>query len=70
MKRATFTVLLYIKRPKKLKDGTSPIYARITVNSQRAEFALHKTIYEIDWKNEKGCVRWLFKYSKDVEFIT
>ena len=44
MKRATFTVLFYIKRTKKMKDGTCPIYARITVNNQRSEFAMHKSI--------------------------
>ena len=64
MKRATFTVLFYIKRTKKKKDGTSPIYARITVNSQRAEFTLHKSIYERDWNNDKGCFRG---YSKDAK---
>jgi len=57
MKRATFTVLFYIKRTKKLKDGTAPIYARITVNGLRAEFALQKSIDEDQWNKEKGCVR-------------
>jgi site-specific recombinase XerD len=64
MKRATFTVLFYIKRTKKKKDGTSPIYARITVKSQRAEFTLHKSIYVKDWNNDKGCFRG---YSKDAK---
>ena len=57
MKRATFTVLLYIKRTKKLKDGTAPIYARLTVNGLRAEFALQKSIDEDQWNKERGCVK-------------
>ena len=64
MKRATFTVLFYIKRTKKLKDGTSPIYARITVNSQRAEFSLQQSIQEDQWNKEKGCVRGYSKTAK------
>ena len=64
MKRATFTVLFYIKRTKKLKDGTSPIYARITVNSQRAEFGLQQSIPEDQWNKEKGCVRGYSKTAK------
>jgi site-specific recombinase XerD len=57
MKRATFTVLFYIKRTKKKKDGTVSIFARLTVNGLRAEFALQKSIDEHQWNPEKGCVR-------------
>ncbi|MFH1159986.1 MAG: Arm DNA-binding domain-containing protein [bacterium] len=41
MTRATCTLLFFIKRTKVLKDGTMPIYERITVNRQRIEFGLH-----------------------------
>lgn len=57
MKRATFSVLFYIKRTKKRKDGTVPIFARLTVNGLRAEFALQKSIDEHQWNKEKGCVK-------------
>ena len=56
MKRATFNVLFYIKRTKKLKDGTAPVYARLTVNGLRVEFALQKSIDEQRWNKEKGCI--------------
>lgn len=56
MKRATFTVLFYIKRTKKKRDGTSPVFARLTVNGLRAEFSLQKSIKEDQWNKEKGCV--------------
>lgn len=56
MKRAAFTVLFYIKRTKKKKDGTAPVYVRLTVNRLRAEFALQKSIDENQWNKEKGCV--------------
>ena len=64
MKRATFTVLFYLKRTKNKKDGTTSIYARITVNSQRAEFGLQKSIYEKDWNNDKGCMRGYSRAAK------
>jgi len=54
MTRATFTILFFIKRTKVLKDGTIPIYVRITVNRQRAEFGLQKSIEESQWHSEKG----------------
>jgi len=57
MKRATFKVLFFIKRTKKLKDGTSPIYVRLTVNGLRAEFALQKSIDEKQWNKEKECIK-------------
>jgi hypothetical protein len=62
MTRATFTVLFYIKRTKKLQDGTVPIYVRITVNGERSEWSLHKSIEELQWNKEKGCAQG---YSKD-----
>ncbi|MDP2721971.1 MAG: Arm DNA-binding domain-containing protein [Bacteroidales bacterium] len=54
MERSTFIVLFYIKRTKKLKDGTSPIFARITVNGQRTEFGMQLSIAEVLWNKDKG----------------
>jgi len=54
MTRVTFTFLFYIKRTKVLTDGSVPIYGRITVNKQRAEFGLQKSIEESQWHSEKG----------------
>jgi site-specific recombinase XerD len=57
MKRATFTILFYLKRKKKEDDGHIPIYARVTVNGQRAEFSLNKSITKEEWSQQKGCVQ-------------
>ena len=54
MKRATFKVLFYIKRTKALKNGTVPIYARVTINRQRAEFSIQRSLKENDWDSAKG----------------
>ena len=64
MERATFTVSFYIKRTKKLLDGTAPIFARITVDGQRCDFGLQRSISVDDWNPAKGC---LLGHSKDVK---
>ena len=57
MTRATFRVLFYIRRTQILKDGTVPVYVRITVNRQRAEFGVQKSIEVDQWDSQKGCAR-------------
>lgn len=66
MTRATYTVLFYIKRTKELKDGTVPIYARITVNKQRAEFGLQKSIKAEEWDQGRGCALGFSKNSREI----
>ena len=66
MTRASFTVLFYIKRTKELKDGTVPIYARITLNGQRAEYGLQKSIDENQWDNKKGRAKGFSKSDKEL----
>ncbi len=57
MTRATFRVLFYIRRTQILKDGTVPVYVRITVNRQRAEFTVQRSIEVDQWDSQKGCVK-------------
>jgi len=66
MTRATFSVLFYIKKTKVLKDGTLPVYARITVNGQRAEFGLQKSIESSQWDHHKGCAQGFSKSAKEL----
>ncbi|NOZ47172.1 MAG: hypothetical protein GXO79_10380 [Chlorobi bacterium] len=49
MERATFKILFYIRRTKKLKDGTFPICARISVNGTSAEFRIQRSVKAKDW---------------------
>lgn len=57
MKRATFSVLFYVKHTKQLKDGTLPVFARITVNGQRAEFSVQRSVQEGLWDSIKGMAK-------------
>ena len=66
MTRATFKILFYIKRTKVLSDGKAPIFARMAVNRQRAEFGLQRSI-EIDgWDNKKGAAGGLTKNAREL----
>lgn len=66
MTRASFTVLFYIKRTKLLQDGKAPIYVRITMNGQRSEFGLQRSIEELQWNHQKGCAIGFSKEAKEL----
>jgi hypothetical protein len=65
MKRATCKVLFYIKRTKTLKDGSAPVFVCLTLNGQRAEFALQKSIIEELWDQNNGKGKGLSKVAKE-----
>jgi site-specific recombinase XerD len=66
MKRATFNVNYYINRGKCRKDGLSPIIARISINNQRAEFAVGRHVNQEEWSVENCCVKPISKDSKEI----
>lgn len=55
MSRNTFAVAFFIKTMKINKKGEAPIYGRITVNGERAEFSTARSILPEKW--EKGQVK-------------
>ena len=48
------SILFFIKRKKLLKDGTAPIYLRVTVKKQASEVAMKKSIVPSSWVAIKG----------------
>ena len=66
MTRTTFTVLFFIKRTKALKDGMVPIFARVTVNGQRTEFGLQRSIEENQWHAERGYAKGTSKDAREL----
>ncbi len=66
MRRATFKVLFYVKRTKIKKDGRLPIYVRITVNKQRAEFSAQLSIEEEQWDPIRGMAKNTSKQNKEI----
>lgn len=55
MKRQTFTILFYIKRTKLLKNGEAPIRMRITIDGQKAETQLKRSVLVEEWNQDKEC---------------
>ena len=52
----TFSQLFFIKKGKLNVNGEAPIYLRITVNGERTEISLHRTIAIELWDNKLGSV--------------
>ena len=47
----------FIIRKHRIKDGKAPIYARITVNTERAEISIKKRIHVENWNNVRGMAK-------------
>jgi site-specific recombinase XerD len=66
MKRATFSILFFVKRERVHKNGALPIYARITINSERAQFVIQRTIEESLWDHGRGQAKGFSKEAREV----
>jgi len=65
MKRNYFSTLFFIKKTKLLKNGEAPVCMRITINGQRAEIQIKRSVEVKKWNNKKECS--LGKERKDME---
>jgi len=66
MKRVTSSVLFYAKKSKLLKNGNVPIYCRITVNGNRAEFTTKFETTEKEWDVNRGKMAGYTKKAKEI----
>lgn len=55
--RKKISVLFYLKKSKVLKDGSIPIYLRITVDGQRAEISIQLSVNASNWNSKRGRVK-------------
>ena len=55
MQRNYFSILFFIRRTRQLKNGEAPIGLRITMNGQRAELQIKRSVPEKCWNAQKGC---------------
>jgi site-specific recombinase XerD len=55
MKRKTFSILFFIRKARVLRNSEVPIYVRITVDGQRAEATINRSIDPEMWNTAKGC---------------
>lgn len=63
---ATFGILFHIRNAKKRKDGTVPIYLRITIEGQRTEFAIKRYIKPERWNSKAGRAKGTNDESREI----
>src|SRR5690554_3327404 len=52
--RSTFKVLFFLKRDKQKKNGSVPVYCRITIDGKEARFGMKKDIDPKLWNVKEG----------------
>jgi hypothetical protein len=57
----TFSILFYLRTSKKKKNGTIPIYVRVTVNGKRSDFSAKRSIDASKWNKYKQEPKVLMK---------
>lgn len=55
LQRNYFSTLFYIRKTRLLKNGEAPICLRITMNGQRAEMQIKRSVPLSCWNTSKGC---------------
>lgn len=66
MKRATFSILFFIKKSRLLKNGNAPIYMRVTVNGKRSEISIKRSVLPMLWDASRNKAKGNSKQSKDL----
>lgn len=67
----TFAILFWLKKTKMNKQGLAPIWVRITVDRERAEFSTQKQIYPGYWDAENKLALKEFSEAKTTnDFLT
>ncbi|MFN2336936.1 MAG: Arm DNA-binding domain-containing protein, partial [Bacteroidales bacterium] len=66
MERRTFSIMFFIRRTKLRKNLEAPILLRITVNGERTDVSVQRTIRPEQWNSAKGCARTITQYGKDL----
>jgi len=66
MNRKTFTIMFFIKRTKLLKNQEAPIYLRITVDGERAETTINRSINPEYWNDQKEAANSQAEHASDL----
>lgn len=59
-------ILFYIRKDKTDAKGIAPIYCRITINKERSDFAIKRSISSNRWESSKGRVKGVIEESKAI----
>ena len=66
MERRTFSLMFFIRRTKLRKNLEAPVMLRITVNGDRTEFSIQRTILPEQWNGERGCAKANTRFGKEL----
>ena len=62
----TFSVIFYIRKTRADKNGMAPIFLRITVNSQRAEWSVQRKVQTANWNATAGKIKGSGRLANEV----
>lgn len=66
MERRTFSLMFFIRRTKLRKNLEAPVLMRITVNGNRTDVAIQRTILPEQWNSERGCAISNTRFGKEL----
>jgi len=66
MERRTFSLMFFIRRTKLRKNLEAPVLMRITVNGDRTDVAIQRTILPEHWNSERGCAVANTRFGKEL----
>jgi hypothetical protein len=64
MGRKTFSISFFIRRSKLTKNLEAPVTLRITINGERSEAGIQRSIAPDEWNSQKGCAKSRTKHGK------
>lgn len=53
----TFKILLFLRKPKNYKEGSMPIYLRLTIDGECFEMSTNRECEPEKWNRYAGCVK-------------
>lgn len=69
MGRKTFSIMFMIRRGHLLRNQEAPIYLRITVDGERAEMSIKRSIDPARWNEFKGCAKSGTPFAKELNYF-
>jgi len=62
-------MLFMIRRGQLLRNQEAPIYMRITVDEERAEISIKRSVNPTYWNDVKGCAKTVTLYAKELNYF-
>jgi len=66
MDRRTFSIMFFIRRTRLRKNLEAPVLMRITVNGERTDVSIQRTILPEQWNSDRGCAKPATRFGKEL----